>query len=378
MKYVKSYQSFKENRKIEDSEPVNEEIFGGIMRGIGNLLSAAKGAFKNFLTGIQAPFKAVAEDFKKGLKREELKTKITQMLDALLKTTVDSINKAEDESALNNIVDQFDKAFEEQCATIDKEIKTVKESNSINESVRDSLIAGRVMFGMIKQKAAEVKMEFDKKVAAAKDLAGKKQARIAEIKAIVDDFKKKVTDDKYLDEQTKKYAEENKIEVSTAGGGIKVTLDWGDVEVELQKVKTAKEGGSGIYNWKIVKSNSKKLLVKDDEELLTIIDGLAKKGEKVKFTQLVREGKPDPLKEYETGSIEKILVDGKEVNEYQMGEQKAAGQDDLVKTLGEVKAKNPEGIKDLDSIADIYANKDKPENAAKIKDIQAILAKGAV
>jgi hypothetical protein len=364
MKYVKTYESFKENRKGEDA--VNEELFG-----LGNLLAAAKGAFKNFLTGIQAPFKAISADFKKGLKRAELKTKITQMLDNLLKTTSDSINKAEDEAALNNIVDQFDKSFEQQCAEIDKEIKTIKESKSINESVRDSLIAGRVMLGMIKQKAAEIKMEFDKKVAAAKDLAGKKQARIAEIKAIVDDFKKKVTDDKYLDEQTKKYAEENKIKAPT-GGGDKIILDWGDVDIEISKLPEDDENGKKGY-FQITKSGSKKLVVKEGEVVLAKISGDIKKGDKATLSEILRAGNPDPLKEYTTGSIEMIQLNGKEVPNYKFGQDKPEGQEDLVKTLGEVKTKNPEAMKDLDSIASIYSDPTNP----KIKEIQAILAKGA-
>ena len=204
MKRINDYQKFRD-------EQINEEFLGA-------LLSAAKGAFKNFLTGIAAPFKSIKDDFKKGLKREELKAKVTNMLNTLLKTTTDSINKAEDETALTTIKDQFTKEFDEKCIEIDKEIQTVKESNNtliLEGAIKDGMIAGRVMLGMIKQKAAEIKMEFDKKVAAAKDLAGKKAFRVAEVKAIVDDFKKKVTDDKYLDEQIAKYKTDNKIE----GGG---------------------------------------------------------------------------------------------------------------------------------------------------------------
>jgi len=194
-------------KHIRDYEKFNEE-------SLSSLLNAAKGAFKNFLTGISAPFKTLGDDFKKGLQKEELKKKMTTTLDSLLKTATDSINKAEDESALNQIVDQFKKEFDEKCAQIDKEIKTVKESNSLilESAIKDGMIMGRVLLGMVRQKATEIKMEFDKKVAAAKDLASKKAARISEIKALVDDFKKKIVDDKYLDEQVKKYKEENKIE----------------------------------------------------------------------------------------------------------------------------------------------------------------------
>jgi hypothetical protein len=362
-KYVRNFESFRQHK---NSEQVNEEF-------LGNLLAAAKGAFKNFLTGITAPFKTIKDDFKKGLKKDELKKKVTTMLDTLLKTTSDSINKAEDEAALNNIVDQFHKEFEEKCAEIDKEIKAVKESKLIMEaSVKGSLITGRVLLGMVKQKATELKIEFDKKVAAAKDLAGKKAARIAEIKAVVDDFKKKVVDDKYIDEQTKKYKEENKIEGGDTGGGGSIILDWGDVEIELQPIKNHKNGSA--YNYQVIKSNSKKLIVKEGEELVTVIEGIAKKGETVKLTKFLRAGMPGTLDDYETGKLERIVVDGKEVDNHEMGEVKAEGQEDLVKTLGELKTKNADAIKKLGDIAKIY--EDPAANKDKIAEIEKVIGAG--
>jgi len=367
MKYVRNYESFRQSQIDTDSQ-VNEEIFGGL----GKLLSAATGAFKNFLTGIQAPFKSLSDDFKKGLKRADLKAKITAMLDKLLKTTTDSINKAEDEAALNNISDQFDKSFEEQCAEIDKQIKSVKESRLINEGLKDSLIAGRVMLGMIKQKAAEVKMEFDKKFAAAKDLAAKKATRIAEIKTIIDDFKKKVTDDKYIDEQITKYETANKIGGSEQSKST-IVLDWGDVEIEVAELKGEESTKNPGY-FKVVKSGSKKLKVAEGEVVLAKIAGEVKKGDRVKLTEILRNGKPDALKEYETGAIEKIEVAGKEVDKHLFGKEKAEGQEDLTKTLGEVKSKNPDSIAILGQIAGLYAEPDK--NQDKITKIEKILGEG--
>ena len=54
MKRINDYQKFRD-------EQINEEF-------ISSLISAAKGAFKNFLSGISAPFKSIKDDFKKGLK----------------------------------------------------------------------------------------------------------------------------------------------------------------------------------------------------------------------------------------------------------------------------------------------------------------------
>jgi hypothetical protein len=365
-KHVRNFESF---RNHKNDNHINEEILG-----LGNLFAAAKGAFKNFLTGLQAPFKNLSADFKKGLERGELKKKISAMLDTLLKTTNDSINKAEDESALNNIMDQFRKSFDEQCAEVDKEIKTVKESKLILEaSVKGGLIAGRVLLGLVKQKAAEIKMEYDKKFAAAKDLAAKKAARIAEVKAIVDDFKKKVTDDKYIDEQIKKYKDENKIEGGDEPAGGTIILDWGDVEIEVSELK-ADDATKHPGYFQIVKSGSKKLIVKEGETVLAKIAGEVKKGDKVKLTDILRNEKPDPLKEYETGSLEKIVVDGKEVENHTFGVAKAEGQEDLVKTLGDVKTKNPEAIKKISDIAKLY--QDPTTNKDKIAEIEKQLGGG--
>jgi len=434
MKRIKNYEDFK-------NDSVNEEF-------LGSLLAAAKGAFKNFLTGISAPFKSLKDDFKKGLKREELKKKISTMLDTLLKTTTDSINKAEDESALSQISLQFTKEFDEKCVEIDKEIQAVKESKGnliLEGAIKDSMIAGRVMLGVIKQKAAAIKMDFDKKLAAAKDLAGKKVVEVQRIKAIVDDFKKKVTDDKYIDEQIAKYEEENKI-TDDAGGDYKVgdkvvyqgdnweknkgeeawdklsdddkkdegklkeliddltvgvkeikkvekdfvrftdvdwiknfdeilgkvegggstgniVLDWGDVEIEVKPA----DKKPGYYQ--VVKSGSKKLIVKEGETVLAKLPAEAKKGEKVKLTEILRNDKPDAMKEYETGNLERIVdATGKEVDTIKFV-AKAEGQEDLVKKLGELKAKKPEDIKKVSSYVDFISkeeNKDKVEQIDKI------------
>ena len=364
MKRINDYQKFRD-------EQINEEF-------ISSLISAAKGAFKNFLSGISSPFKSIKDDFKKGLKREELKTKVTTMLDTLLKTTTDNINKAEDEGILNQIIDQFTKEFDEKCIEIDKEIQSVKESNNtliLEGAIKDGMIAGRVMLGMVKQKAAELKMEFDKKVAAAKDLAGKKAARVAEIKAIVDDFKKKITDDKYLDEQITKYKTDNKIVPDKVEVG-NIILDWGDVEIEIIKPNALDKETSEILKQhpgyvQVVKSGSKKLVVAEGQEVLAKISGEIKKGDKVKLTEILRNGQPDPMKEYETGPLERIVNEkGEEVDSYKFEEVKAEGQEDLVKKLGELKAKKPDDIPKVSKYIDFISDE---ANKAKVEEIDKII-----
>jgi hypothetical protein len=334
MKHLKNYNQF--------NDSINEEFLGALWQ-------AAKGAFKNFLSGLTAPFKSLKDDFKKGLKREELKKKLTTMLDTLLKTTTDSINKAEDESVINQIMDQFRKEFDEKCVEIDKEIKSVKESNSINEgALQDSMIAGRVLLGIVRQKATEIKMEFDKKYAASKDLSAKKASRVSEIKAIVEDFKKKVTDDKYIDDLIKKYKEENKI-VSTSSN---IILDWGDVEIEIQKLnKENKYQQEGYFQ--ISKSGSKKLIVNNNDVVLAKISGEVKKGDKVKLTEIIRNGSSDPMKEYETGNIQRIVdPTGKEVDSYKFSEEKSEEQTQLQQNLTKIKSEKPQRISDIKKFTD--------------------------
>ena len=338
MRHLKKYNQF--------NDSINEEFFDVLWQ-------SAKGAFKNFLTGLAAPFKSLKDDFKKGLKREELKKKLTTMLDSLLKTTSDSINKAEDESVINKIMDQFRKEFDEKCVEIDKEIKSVKESNSINEgALQDSMITGRVLLGMVRQKATEIKMEFDKKYATSKDLNGKKSSRISEIKAIVEDFKKKVTDDKYIDELINKYKEENKI-VSEIKTGILI-LDWGDVEIEIE---LPQKGGTTRY--KIVKSGSKKLVLPQGKFLFCDISGEAKKGEKVTLKNISIQGGGKfniaGADFYETGNLEKLTLDGKEVDSYKFSDEE---QTQLQQNLTKIKSVKPQRISDVKKFTDFAINGD--------------------
>lgn len=156
MKYLKKYE-----------DHINEEF-------IGSLLAAAKGVFKNFLTALSAPFKELKEDFKKGLKRDELKNKINLMLDKILKASLDNIDKAEDEQAITNIKEAFQKELDEKIIELDKEVSIVKESLIVEGVVQDSLIGGRVLLNVVKSKIEEIKAEYDKKYADAKDINEKK------------------------------------------------------------------------------------------------------------------------------------------------------------------------------------------------------------
>ena len=280
MKYVKTYESFKVNKKEEE---LNEEFLGDIFK-------AAKGALKNFLGGLMTPFKSLKDDFKKGLKFEQVKTKFVGAIDSILKVSTDNINKAKDEGEINQMIDAFRKQIDEKMAEFDKEIKTVKESKIFEGAVQDSLIGGRVLFGMLKDEMNRLKGDFDKKFAAAKDLNAKKQARIAEIKAIVDGFKKKINDEKLIKDATEKYKTENKIESSGTGDESTLLKSYG---VEKKEDLIGKEVR---YKTKSYDANKKTEEQPDNIGKLKVLkvtpDGLFFDGEKEDFEKKMADVLP--------------------------------------------------------------------------------------
>lgn len=121
-----------------------------------------------------------------------------------------------------------------------------------------------------------------------------------------------------------------------------------------------------------MKSGSKKLLVKEGETVLAKISGEAKKGEKIKLEEILRNDQPDPIGSYETGALERIVgPDGKEVPSFKFGEAKAEGQDELVKKLGELKAKKPEDIEEVKDFVDFISDEKNKDKRAEIKKMMS-------
>lgn len=199
MRYVKKY---------EDYNKTNEEF-------LGDIYNAAKGALKNFLGNIMAPFKSLKDDFKKGMEREQVKKTMLTKVDALFKAAVDGINKAEDETTLNDMRVDFMKQIDDLIADFDKEIKTIKEAYLINESkAKDALITAVVALGLLRKKADGIKDDFDKKLNDTKDLPTKKTLVISEIKSIIDDFKKNINNDQVFKKEEDTYKSTNKISIT--------------------------------------------------------------------------------------------------------------------------------------------------------------------
>ena len=326
MKYVKTYESFKINKKEEE---LNEEFLGDVFK-------AAKGALKNFLGGLLAPFKSLKDDFKKGLKFEEIKTKMNGALDTMLENATANINKAKDEGEINQMTDAFMKEIDEKMAEFDKEIKAVKESKIYEGKVQDALIGGRVLFGMLKDEYNKVKADFDKKYAAAKDLNGKKQMAVARIKAVVEGFKKKVNDEKLVKAATDKYKTDNKIEAAPAGENPDLLKSYG---VEKKEDLVGKEVR---YKTKAYDANKKPEEQPENIGKLKVLkvtpDGLFFDGEKEDFEKKMADILP--------------------------GEVKTENPEETVKTeLGKIKTE-PEKMKKIGEVL--------PKIIAKIDDEEAM------
>lgn len=196
MKYLKTYDSYKDSNTNE---------------GLGEVFRSAKGAMKNFLGGLLTPFKNIVSDFKKGMRLEDIKKEMGTSLDTMLKNATSGIQKAKDESEINQMTDAFMKELDEKLAEFDKEISTIKESKIYEGAIQDAMIGGRVLFGILKDEYNRQKIEFDKKYAEAKDLNTKKQVGISRLKSIVDGYKKKVSNEVVVKAATDKYKIDHKI-----------------------------------------------------------------------------------------------------------------------------------------------------------------------
>ena len=298
-----------------------------------DLYKLAKGSLKSFLGNIAAPFKTLKDDFKKGMDREKVKQTMITKMDALLKGATDGINKAEDEEALTNMRLDFNKQIDDQIAEFDKEVKIVKESNSINEGkIQDALISASVAFGMMKKKAGEIKADFDKKYAAAADLAAKKAVAISEIKTIVDDFKKTITNNEIFKKAEEEYRKANQIAASTATDykigeeliylrkGQQKTA-WDALTDEQKKAPTTDETAKNIVNVKKVDK------IEGDKFTFT-----GKDGKQIVKTTAEIVGKIEvPVEEGEVDE-EKLKADLGELKKYPVQMKRVAKFVDFIKT----------------------------------------------
>ncbi len=365
-KYVRTFESFR-NQKTDG--PINEELFGNVINFFKNMWNKAVEEIKkmgdnpnpqeleewidkNPLNPQDDSYllKGVMDEFNKKPEANE-----QDCLD-LIKNILDPQTGSLGKQGLQTLYDGLLKAFGKDIPTLDivkYYIETMR-----NRAIKDYKYAGgpdlKVVAGqdakvddkkiIIDMKDTTHLPEFKKAILpAAQD--GKKRKQLA-----IDWVNKILVPrlDKYLsevkDEDVDKYIESVGKEVPEEGpeGGDKP----GD-NVIYKRDKFA-DGGDDI--WKTITDEEKKKpdegKMKDlqDKEMIGIKKVKEIKGDVVSFEDTNVTKKTEDL----LGKVEGV---------------KAEGQEDLTKTLGEVKTKNPEAIKKLGDIAKLYqdpdANKDK-------------------
>ena len=388
IKYLKSFESF----RIQKNEVVNEELLGAVINFFKNMWNKAMEELKklgedpdteevkdwisdnpfnpsdnNYL------FKNVMDEFKK--KPEVNDQDALTLVDSILNPETGVLGK----QGLAPLYENLKKFFpaqdgepaSSQYATFEYFFNTIR-----NKAIIQYKFAASTD-GKVDPKKINIDLkdmthlpDVKKLLTAATDGKKKKDAIVNWCEKTLfpqlDKFADAITED-----EVNKYLETKKIPVPEGGeegGGI--ILDWGDVEIEVAELSEEEKAKNPGY-YKIMKSGSKKIVLKDGEIVLAKISGEAKKGVEVKLTDILRNGNTDAsLKDgYTTGKLERIVNGGKEVESYPFSEEKAEGQEDLVKKLGDMKTKKPEDIKKVGTFVDFIsdeANKDKIAEIDKI------------
>jgi CHASE3 domain sensor protein len=323
MKYLEKYEKF--------NTPVNEEFLGA-------LYNVAKGALKEFLSKISEPFKTSKDDIKKIQSQDLVINYMISKMDSLLKSATDAINKAEDETALSAMRDDFGKEIDFQIEEFDKEIKENK------GTLQSLLIAARVAFGIVRKKDMDVKVEFDKKIVAATDIEAKKKVTIEELTVIVNDFKKNVKNSTFFKKIEAEYKMNNKIQTTSE-------YKVGDEVIYLKD-------GQKMESWNALTDEQKKSPLTDD--IAKVIVNI-KKISKIDGDNYTFIGKDN--KEIIKTSADLI---GKSESSGVSDEEKSS----LTKKLGDINSTNPENIRKVSDFVDFISN---PENKNKYSEIEKII-----
>jgi hypothetical protein len=329
--------------RFKESELIKEEF----------IIKAIKGALSKLANFFAAPFKDLAKDFKDMFKEDEpnslvnvIMTNFNQAIDASQK----EINNIQDETAIIGIMDNFCTNLIDLANNIGKDIETalgkgkskavVELSKAIilgNKQIDFVGIVGLLdpMKGLTKK---DVKYKFSKQfyiteLNKGKDLKSKKAIAMKFLDNFQVDLKKRIAVDVTPEEMEELYKTlKEQTGVKEEG---KIILDWGDVEIELKAV----EGEKGLY--KVLKSGSKVLVVEEGKDITAKISGTAKKGQRVKLTELSKGGTPLNIKgkpEYETGALGRIVVNDKEVEEHVFSEgDTGEGVKKAQEALGKIK-----------------------------------------
>ena len=373
-KYVRSFESFRQNIK---NGAINEELFG-----IG-------GALKELFGKIWA--KGVEEIKKIG--KNPSPEQLEEWIDK------NPLNPQDDTYLLKGVMDAFIKkpeANEQDCLDLIKNILD-PQVGSLGKQGMQSLYDGLLKsFGKETPTIDIIKFYMetirnraikDYKYAGGPDLKVGTDAKVDEKKIVIDmkdtthlpEFKKAILVAQQDNKKRKQIAIDwvNKTLITRLDKYLSEIKDEA-VDAYLKSVgKEAPEGGEGGYkvgdsvmykrdNWEKNKAQDVWDKLTDDEK---------KKPEDGKLKELIDNESIGikVIKAVEKDFVRFMDVDWIKDNEEILGkvEAKAEGQEDLVKTLGDVKAKNPDAIKKISDVANLY--KDPDANKDKITEIEKLL-----
>lgn len=361
MKYIKTFES---HRKLKNTEPVNEELLGGVINFFKNLWN-----------------KAIAELDKLGAnpKQED----ITKWI------STNTLNPADDSYMFKQQMDEFKKrpeANDQDCLTLVDGILNPETGALGKQGLKPMLDALNKKYPPKKGEPmhwlpADTQYVFEtirnKAIAQYKFAGGPTDGKVDPKKINVDlkdtthlpDVKKLLA--AANDGKKKKDAIINWVEKTLIPQLVKfekaITIDELNKNLEAKKITF---GGAGAaQDYKVGDTVVYKRDKFDQSKWNALTDDDKKKPEEGKMKELQAE--EIGVKKISKIEGDKISFEGanftKTMADILMkveGEvEKAEGQEDLVKTLADVKTKNPEAIKKLDDIAKLYqdpeANKDK-------------------
>jgi len=360
MKYIKTFES---HRKTKKTEPVNEELLGGVINFFKNLWN-----------------KAIAELDKLGdnPKQED----ITKWI------STNTLNPADDSHMFKQQMEEFKKrpeANDQDCLTLVDGILNPETGALGKQGLQPMMDALKKKYPPKKGEPmhwlpADTEYIFqtirNKAIAQYKFASGPTDGKVDPKKIIIDlkdtthlpDVKKLLT--AATDGKKKKEAIINWVEKTLIPQLVKfekaITIDELNKNLEAKKITFGGAGGEG-GDYKVGDTVIYKREKFNQEEWDKITDDEKKKPEEGKMKELQKE--QIGIKKISKIEGDKVSFEDadftKEKGDILMKAEaeKAEGQEDLVKTLGEVKAKNPEAIKKMSDIAKLYqdpdANKDK-------------------
>jgi len=406
MKYIKRYESFK------NSEPVNEEFLGKLIGGIKNLfkkgqerINKAKGGkeieviYQKFLTMITTELAKTAQidlNVAAAAKGDLPAAPGATTNDANAKLAVDTLKKKK------TIMDQIVKKIKENA---------LKEMDAVLTKFGGAAANPQLKI-IIDSKKDQFEMDYLNAQIAYLDKAGDK-TMIAAVTKDRDALSKKIEDD-FKEFDTAKA-------VTYAVGDEVIYLLQDKKPEEYDKTKKPEDQKAIVGVHKIAELDGDNFTLEDDEGKPTIkktgkeIMGKVEGDEKAEVEYKVgdnviykrekfneeswkkitdddkkkpNEGPMKDLQDKEEIGIKKISkIEGDKVSfegaDFTKtmadilgkveGGEKAEGQEDLVKKLGELKSKKPEDIKKVSNYVDFMSDE---KNAAKVEEIEKIIGEG--